>query len=99
MTLLVKENPAHEGSACPPRYRWRPPRKSGYTIVKGQKHKLLRVVTDERDGNAWTADSPFFASFTLQALLQTVSNVSHKAKRDNKSRAGEYSAVNTELRH
>jgi hypothetical protein len=56
--------------------------------------EVLRVITDARPANAHCADESSFPMFTLNALLQTVSNVSHAA-----SNRGEFYAVCADERH
>ncbi len=63
--------------------------------VGKEEMTLLRVITDARNGNAECADDASFPLFTLEALLQTISNVSRHAQATSKR----WYAVNVDLRH
>ena len=56
---------------------------------------LMRAITDARDGNATLKDSAAFNLFTLEALLQCVSNVQRAAVRNGVP----FFVVNVDLRH
>lgn len=56
---------------------------------------VLRLITDARGSNAWFKDDTSFPMFTLDALLQTVSNVMQAAKAKN----APWYALNFDLRH
>ena len=69
---------------------------AGVPVV--QELPMLRMITDARRGNARCADEPSFPLFTLEALLQTVSNVSDHVQ----SVPGvprKWYAVNVDFRH
>lgn len=66
--------------------------KAGKVNEKGQQ--LLRLLVDARPANAHTTDLAAFNLFTLQSLLQCVSNVSHSA-----DKSGRWYCVNADLRH
>ena len=65
-------------------------------VVGEEEVNMLRVSTDARLGNAQCADDASFPLFTLEALLQTVSNVSRHA-RDAGGKA--WYVINVDLRH
>lgn len=68
--------------------------KMGKFNADGQQMK--RIITDARLANGLTSDNVSFELFTLPALLQCVSNVSHEASR---RKTGKWFCVNVDLRH
>jgi hypothetical protein len=69
--------------------------RSSGEVIKRKKFTVLRMITDARAGNAECGDSSSFNMFTLDALLQCVSNVSHQADHGTKK----WYAISADLRH
>lgn len=66
--------------------------KPGKFTPDGQQ--MMRIVTDGRLANALSSDNVSFELFTLPALLQCVSNVSHAS-----SKSKQWYCVNADFRH
>ena len=70
--------------------------KTKEVVIDGKRQEVtvLRVITDARAANAHCGDNASFNLFTLDSLLQMVSNVSRLADAQ-----GNYFVVNADLRH
>ena len=78
-------------ATLPPMYRDR-----AFNAGVDPQATVLRLITDARASNAMFKDDTSFPMFTLDALLQTVSNVMQTAKANNDA---PWYALNFDLRH